>query len=77
MTAMDRIAAALAAPKTHRVVTTYACGKVRSFDTRNAESAETHAVGERRKIGRELIDRETNAIVTVVSVDILPICEVA
>lgn len=68
MNAMDLINAALAAPKTHSVVTTYACGKVRTFDTRNIASAEMHAVGERRKIGRELIDRETLATVRVVSV---------
>lgn len=64
------IAAALAAPKTHRVVTTYECGMVRTFDTRNAASAETYAVGERRKLGRELIARETGAKVRVLSVEI-------
>lgn len=65
------IAAALAAPKTHAVVTTYACGKVRRLETRSALAAETHAIGERRKIGRDLIDRETGGKVRVVSVEIV------
>jgi hypothetical protein len=67
------IAAALAAPKTHRVVTTYDDGAARTFDTRNAASAELHAIGERRKIGRELIARETGKTVRVVSVEVAPI----
>lgn len=69
--AMNLINAALAAPKTHAVVTTYACGKVRRHETRSAATAENYAVGERRKIGRVLIDRETNANVTVKAVDIV------
>lgn len=64
------IAAALAAPKTHKVVTTYADGRVREFETRNLASAETHAVGERRKIGRDLIDRTTGAIVRITAVEV-------
>ena len=64
------IAAALAAPKTHAVVTTYACGKVRRHETRNAASAENYAVGERRKVGRDLIDRMTGDAVKVVSVTV-------
>jgi hypothetical protein len=62
------IAAALAAPKTHNVVTTYADGTVKTFPTRNLASAENHAVGERRKVGRDLIDRMTGKPVRVVSV---------
>lgn len=69
----DRIAAALAAPKTHRVVTAYSCGKVRTLETRSAASAETHAVGERRKIGRDLIDRESGDTVRVISVTVEPL----
>lgn len=65
--------AALAAPKTHKVETTYASGIVKRFDTRNAASAEMHAIGERRKIGRDLIDRMTGEIVRVVSVTVSPI----
>lgn len=65
------IAKALAAPKTHEVVTTYADGTVRRLATRSAASAETHAeMVERPKIGRDLIDRDTKQIVRVVSVEV-------
>lgn len=70
MNALDRINAALAQPHTHAVVTKYLDGKERRFTTRSAGSAETHAVGGRRKIGRNLIDRDTGATVRVVSVAI-------
>lgn len=70
MTAMDKINAALAAPHTHAVVTTFADGRTRRHTTRNAASAENYAVGERRKIGRDLIDRATGQTVRVVSVDV-------
>ena len=62
--------AAFAAPKTHEVVTTYSCGKVRRFQTRSLASAENHAISERRSMGRDLIDRETGAIARKVSVEI-------
>ncbi len=65
------IKAALDAPKTHVVVSTYADGKTHRHETRSAATAENFAVGERRKIGRDLIDRETGGIVRVVSVDII------
>jgi len=64
------IAAALAMPKTHCVVTTYECGKMRRFETRSQASAENHAVGERSKIGRSLIDRMSGDKVKIVSVTI-------
>jgi len=67
------IAAALAMPKTHEVVTTYADGTVKRFPTRNLASAENHAVGERRKIGRNLISRENGSKVRVIGVDIIAI----
>lgn len=68
------IAAALAAPKTHAVVTTYADGTVKRHETRNAASANTHAdFVERPKIGRDLIDRATGKTVRVVSVEIMPL----
>lgn len=73
MNAMALINAALAAPKTHSVVTRFADGRERRFDTRCIGSAENHAVGERRKIGRDLIDRLTGDTVRVVSVEIEPI----
>jgi hypothetical protein len=62
------IAAALAAPKTHKVVTLFADGRVREFKTRNLASAETHATGERRKVGRDLIDRVTGKTVHILHV---------
>lgn len=68
------IAAALAAPKTHKVVTLFADGRAREFETRSLASAETYAVGERRKVGRDLIDRETGKTVRVVHVAVEPKC---
>jgi fructose-specific phosphotransferase system component IIB len=70
MNAEALIARALAMPHTHKIVTRYADGKERTFTTRNLASAEMHAVGERRKIGRKLIDRETMKPVCVVSVEV-------
>ncbi len=62
------IAAALAMPKTHKVVTTYVDGRVREFETRSQQTAEHHSVLDRRNIGRDLIERETGKIVRIVSV---------
>jgi len=70
MNAEALIAAALSAPKTHAVVTRFADGGERRHETRDAASAENYAVGERRKIGRDLISRETGKPVRVVSVEI-------
>lgn len=71
--AMALIQAALAQPKTHRVVTTYFDGRTRTHETRSAVTAESHAIGERRKIGRKLVDRDTGKTVQVVSVVVEPI----
>jgi len=68
--ALSLIEAALLAPKTHKVVTTYADGRVREFETRSLATAEGHAIGERRKVGRGLIDRMTGEAVRVVSVTV-------
>lgn len=73
MDAMNLIHAALAAPKTHAVLTTYEDGRVKRHETRSAGTAETFAIGERRKIGRDLIDPTTGGKVRVVSVDIVRI----
>lgn len=70
-TALDLIARIQAKPKTHAVVTTYGNGKVKRFETQSLAQAENFAVGENRKIGRPLIDRETDETVTVVSVEIV------
>ena len=67
------IAAALAAPKTHKVVTTYADGTTREFATRSEQTAENHAVLDRRNIGRDLINRETGKTVRIVAVDVVRI----
>jgi hypothetical protein len=67
------IAAALAAPKTHKVVTTYADGTVREFATRSKQTAEHHAVLDRRNIGRPLMERGTDRLVNIVSVEVVAI----
>lgn len=64
------IARQLAAPKAFRVVTAYACGKTRALDVETVGQAENHAIGERRLIGRDMIDRTTGATVRVVSVTV-------
>lgn len=64
------IAAALAAPKTHKVVTTYADGTVKEHQTRSEQTAEMFAIGERRKIGRNLINPMTGETVCVASVTV-------
>lgn len=64
------IAAALAAPKTHKVVTSYADGSTKEHLTASVSQANNWATGERRKIGRDLINRATGLTVRVISVDI-------
>lgn len=61
----------LALPKTHAVVATYECGKVYRNEAHSLKSAENHAIGWRRKIGRPLISRETGETVRVVSVEVV------
>jgi hypothetical protein len=60
-----------AAPKQFAVVTRYADGNERRLEVAQAGQAETHAIGERRKIGRSFIDRDTHQVVTVVSVEVV------
>lgn len=64
------LAAQFARPLTHRVTTTFASGNARTHDVRSEGAAENYATGERRKIGRDLIDRPTGETVRVVSVTI-------
>jgi hypothetical protein len=64
------ITAALAAPKTHKVVTTYADGATREHLTRSEATAEMYAVGERRKVGKDLLSRDGETV-RVVSVDVV------
>lgn len=70
MNALDLITAAAAAPKTHVVITTYADGATSRHETRSAATAENFAIGERRKVGRDLISRD-GGTVRVVSVDVV------
>ncbi|RWN51410.1 MAG: hypothetical protein EOS04_24370 [Mesorhizobium sp.] len=70
MNVMDLIAARLAAPKNFRVTTLYESGNTRIHDTETLSQAENYATGERRKIGRDLIERATGKKVRVVSVEI-------
>jgi len=60
--------AQLARPLTHRVTTLYTSGTAKTHDTRSLAQAENFAIGERRKIGRELIDRTTGSTVQVLRV---------
>lgn len=48
------IAAALAMPKTHKVITTHADGRVMEFETRNEASAENHAAHMRFRCGKSV-----------------------
>lgn len=66
------IAANLAKPITHHVVTTYSDGETLTHPVRSEGAAENWAIGERRKIGRNLIRRGfPNRRVRVVSVEIM------
>lgn len=67
------IARMQARPNTLRVQTTFVDGSTRHHDVATMGQAENYATGERRKVGRDLINRETGATVRVVSVDILPL----
>lgn len=74
---MNSLTAAIAARKTHAVITTYADGTSTRHETRSAASAETHAIGERRKVGREVSTRNDDLTwrepVRVVSVAVIPL----
>ncbi len=60
-----------AMPKAFAVVTRFADGAERRHETATEGQANNYAVGERRKVGRDLISRETGAAVRVVSVDVV------
>lgn len=68
---LARIAQRLAAPKQWEMIARYACGKEYRFQTETRGQCENHAIVWNRKIGRNLICRETGAIVRVVSVEIV------
>lgn len=73
MTTPAIILAMLAKPVTHEVVTTFADGSTRRFGVRSKPQGENYAVGERRKIGRDLINRETGDIVRVIAVEVVTV----
>lgn len=66
----DLIAREQAKPFTHRVVTHYETGATRTHDTRGLAQAENFATGQRRKMDRYLIDRESGGYVNIVAVTI-------
>lgn len=67
----------LARPMTHEVVTKFADGTERRFKVQSLGAANNHAVGERRKVGRDLISHgdaighKAGDIVRVVSVEVI------
>lgn len=65
-----KLEALAAAPRGWRVTTLYADGSVKTHDSHVLAGAKNFAIGERRKIGRELIDRATGNKVRVVEVTI-------
>lgn len=66
------IAAQSSKPATHHVVTVYSDGETYTHLVRSASAAENWAIGERRKIGRELVRRSfPYKKVSVISVKIV------
>lgn len=65
-----KLEALAAAPRGWRVTTLYADGSAKTHDSHVLAGAKNFAIGERRKIGRELIDRATGNKVRVVEVTI-------
>lgn len=68
MNVQQLIAAELAKPMTHKCVTLYADGSAKEHQARGRAQAENWAIGERRKVGRDLIDRTTGKTVRVLDV---------
>jgi hypothetical protein len=64
------LATHFAKPLTHRVTTVFADGTTRAHDTRSQAQADNYATGERRKVGKDLISRETGKTVRVVAVTV-------
>lgn len=70
MDAVRRLEALAAAPKNWFYVVRYEDGRERRIGAISRSAAENGAIRERRKIGRNLIDRETGVVVRVVSVEV-------
>jgi len=64
------ITAALAMPKTHKCVSLYADGAEHVHETRSMQTAENYAVMMRRRIGLDLIDRDTGKTARIVKVTV-------
>ena len=58
-------------PKAFAVVTRFADGAERRHETATEGQARNYAIGESRKVGRDLINRDTGASVRVISVDVV------
>lgn len=71
MNALDIIAANLAKPITHNVVSTYVDGATHVHGTRSAAQAENFAKGMRQRIGLNQINRESGKTVRIISVEIV------
>lgn len=67
------IAAAKSAPNTHVVLTLYADGEVKRHEARSLAAAENWAIGERRKLNKDLIDRASGKTLRVVDVTVAAI----
>lgn len=70
MNALDIIARVQAMPMTHKVVTRFVDGSAREHHVRSIGAGENYATGERRKIGKKLINRETGEAVQVIKVTV-------
>jgi len=65
------VAAMLARPITHNVVTTWTDGTVNELGVRSLAQAENHRVTMSRFAGRDIISRETGEVKRVVSIEIV------
>lgn len=68
MCVLSKLEALAAAKRDWRVTTLYADGSVKTHDSHTRAGADNFAIGERRKIGRNLIDRANGKTVRVVDV---------
>lgn len=67
------IAAMLAKPITHKVVTTWTDGRVDSLDVRSLAQAENHKITMSGFAGRDVKRRETGETVRVVSIEVVQV----
>ena len=68
MNSMELIAKMQAMPKAFEVVTLFADGTSRTHETATRGQADNYSVGEKRKIGRSMLNRETGDAVMVTDV---------